>query len=220
MKNVSILIVEDEPELLARLVKYLSIFCDDIYQAKDGKEALLIYKEKRPDIVLTDINMPKLTGIEFIEQIRKEDSTCQIIILSAHTHTQDFLKVIPLNLVSYLVKPVQMDELKNTILQAVSNSVKDDSITLNSGYYWNKASKNLFLENEKIVLTTNETSFLDALVKKLNKNVSYEELHNRIYDYDEYSQDAIFTIAKRIRKKTQKELIKSCFKFGYKIETF
>ncbi len=219
MKKVSILIVEDEPTLLARLVKYVSIFCDDIYQAKDGREALQTYSEKRPNIVLTDINMPKLTGVEFIEKIRKEDNNCQIIILSGHTHTQDFLKVVPLNLVSYLVKPVQMEELKKTILQAISNIAKDDSIALNSGYFWNKISKNLYLEDEKIEFTTKETSFLDVLVLKLNQNVSYEELHNRIYDYDEYSQDAIFTIVKRIRKKTKKELIKSCFKFGYKIES-
>ena len=219
MKEISILIVEDEPALLERLVKYVSIFCDTIYQATNGYEALSIHEKYNPHIILTDINMPKLTGIEFIEKIRQTDKNSQIIILSAHTHTQDFLKVIPLNLVSYLVKPIQMEQLKNTILEAISNLSQNKCFNLNNGYIWNSDIKSLLFEEETISLTSYEIAFVDCLTKKVNESVSYEEIHNHIYDFDEYSQDAIFTIVKRIRKKTKKEFIKSCFKFGYKIES-
>lgn len=219
MNEISILIVEDETELLERLVKYVSIFCDTIYQATNGYEALSIHEKYKPSIILTDINMPKLTGIEFIEKIRQTDKNSQIIILSAHTHTQDFLKVIPLNLVSYLLKPIKMEQLKNTILEAINNLSQNKSLTLNNGYIWNKNVKSLLFEDKIISLTSYELAFIDCLTKKLNQSVSYEEIHNHIYDFDEYSQDAIFTIVKRIRKKTKKEFIKSCFKFGYKIES-
>ena len=219
MNKISILIVEDEPELLKRLSKYLSIFCDTVYEAENGEEALLLYKKYLPNIILTYINMPKLSGIEFVEKIRQTDVHSQIIILSAHAHTEDFLKVIPLNLVSYLIKPVQMNELKNTILKAIKNIPLNEIIKLNNEYTWNKKIKCLLYETKIIDLTSYELAFVDCLILKLNQRVSYEEIHNHIYDYDEYSQDAIFTLVKRIRKKTKKDFIKSCFKFGYKIES-
>jgi len=219
MKQISILLVEDELALLERLVKYVSIFCDTVYKASDGREALLIHKKYNPNIIITDINMPKLTGIEFIEKIRKSDTESQIIILSAHTHTHDFLKVIPLNLISYLIKPVKMEELKSAILDAIHKLNENKQIYLNNGYEWNPHNKSLSFHNELISLTSYEVSFLDCIINKLNQNVSYEEIHNFIYNFEAYSQDAIFTIVKRIRKKTKKEFIKSCFKFGYKIES-
>jgi len=219
MNDIKILIVEDEPQLLERLVKYVSIFCNTIYKARNGYEALEIYGQYSPDIILTDINMPKLTGIEFIEEVRKRDEKCQIMILSAHTDTEDFLKIVPLNLVSYLVKPIQMKELKISLLKAIDNLSYQIEINLNNGYSWKKDIKSLFYNNNLISLTSYEVTFVDCLVNKLNQSVSYEDIHYHIYNFDEYSQDAIFTIVKRIRKKTKKEFIKSCFKFGYRIES-
>lgn len=219
MKEISILIVEDEKNLRERLVKYISIFCEIIYEANNGIEALEIYNEYSPDIILTDINMPKLRGVEFIEEIRKKDQKSQVIILSAHTHTQDFLKIVPLNLVNYLVKPVKMDELKEVIFKAIANISNGFLIELNNGYSWDEEAKILYKQEDKIELTNYESAFLNCLISKINQQVSYEELHYCIYDLEEFSQDALFTLVKRIRKKTKKEFVKSCFKFGYKIES-
>lgn len=217
MSEITILVVEDEEELLERLVKYVSIFCDNIHQAKDGKEALEVYSKIKPDIIITDINMPNLTGIEFIEKVRELDKKTEIIVLSAHTNIEDFLRAIPLDLVSYIVKPIKMDELKNTILKAISKLSNKNYTALNNGYLWNKDNKSLLYKDEVITLTSYEVAFVDCLVSKVNQRVSYEEIHNHIYDYNDYSQDAIFTLVKRLRKKTQKDFVKSCFKFGYTI---
>lgn len=219
IKTITILIVEDEPRLLERLVRYVSIFCDRIYQASNGYEALEVYEKYSPNIILTDINMPKLTGIDFIQEVRKRDEKCQIIILSAHTHTKDFLKIVPFNLVSYLVKPIQVKELKVSLLKAIDNVSHNREIDLNNGYLWNLDTQSLFYKNSLISLTSYEVAFVSCLVDKLNKSISYEEIHYDIYNFDEYSQEALFTLVKRIRKKTTKEFIKSSFKFGYRIES-
>jgi DNA-binding response OmpR family regulator len=219
MHNISILIVEDEPNLLDRLVQYLDIFCDTIYQASNGREALEIYKKNLPNILLTDINMPKLTGVELIEDIRSIKHNCEIIVLSAHTNTEDFLRVIPLNLASYLIKPLQMGELKKVIVETKKKIVQNRFMALNHGYEWNQETKSLQLETQKIELTSNESAFLEILILKLNQSVSYEEIHNYVYNLEEYSQDAIFSLAKRVRKKTTKDLIKSSFKYGYILES-
>ncbi len=217
MNKVSILIVEDELQLLDVYSKYVILFCDIIYTATNGEEALKLYYEHKPNIILTDINMPKLDGIEFIQKVREFDNNTKIIILSAHTETQHLLKAVRLNLVSYLVKPVRMDELKDTITQAIDEVSLSTQITLNNNYFWDTTSDSLQYNNKTINLTGYEYSFIKCLVTKINQDVSYEDLHYFIYQSEEYSLSAISSLVKRIRKKTTKELIKSCYKFGYKI---
>lgn len=220
MKNISILIVEDQSSLLDRLEQYLGIFCDTVYKANDGEMGLVLYEKYSPDIILTDIDMPKLTGVELVQKVREKDSETQLIILSAHTNTEDFLKVVPLNLVSYLVKPIKMEQLKQVVLKAIENLSKDNYINLNNNYLWNIDKKILLLDGKQIELTNNENTFIEILVSKLNQKVSYEEIHYYIYNLKEFSQDALFSIAKRIRKKTTKDFIKSSFKYGYILESY
>ena len=217
MKKVSILIVEDEIQLLERLSKYISIFCTTVYKATDGEEAFEIYKEYKPDIILSDLNLPKLSGIELIEKIREMDETTQIIILSAHTKTDNLLKAIKLKLVNYLIKPVPMDELKKTIFSAIDNISTNSYIELNNEYMWDPKTKQIIYKDRIIDLTTYEESLMDILITNLNSDLSYEELHNNIYQYNDFSQNSISLLVKRIRQKTTKKLIQSCFKYGYKI---
>ena len=219
MNNLSILIVEDEPALLERLTKYIAIFCDEIYTATNGLEALEVYKEHKPDIILTDVNMPKLTGIELVKKIRQEDEHVQLIILSAHTNTKDLLDIVPLDVVQYLVKPISMECLKEVIMSAIDKVDKNSYIHLNHNYEWDDKTKSLYLNSEIVKLSSYESAFLDRLIRSINADVSYEDIHLYINEDSNYSQDAIFTLVKRIRKKTTKDLIKSSFKFGYKIES-
>lgn len=219
MNKISILIVEDELKLLEVYSKYISLFCEIIYTATNGEEALKLYHEHKPNIILTDINIPKLNGMEFIKIVRENDNNTKIIILSAHTETQNLLQAVELNLISYLVKPVKMSELKSIILKTIEEVTPKNSICLNNDFTWDNISNILKHQNKQINLTSYETSFIKCLVTKVNQNISYEELHNYIYLHEDYSLSAISSLVKRIRKKTTKELIKSSFKFGYKIET-
>lgn len=219
MKNISILIIEDEQRLLDRLVKYLSMFSDTVFQASNGEEALSLYRKHQPDIILTDIGMPKLSGVELIQKIRKTDKKTQLIVLSGQTNTDDFLKLVPLNLVSYLVKPIKIEQLKEVILQAIDNISDDNYIKLNNSYIWDIDKKHLLQEEKKIELTSYENAFLEILILRINENVSYEDIHSHIYSIEDYSQNALFTIVKRVRKKTTKDFVKSSFKYGYIINS-
>jgi len=218
MNKISILIVEDELNLLKAYSNYIALFCETIYTASNGEEALETYHKYQPNIILTDINMPKIDGIKFIEEIRKLDSETKIVILSAHTRTDNLLKAVQLNLVSYLVKPVKMEELKKIILQAIDELSLNSQIALADAYYWDTTSDSLKHKNEPIDLTSYEHAFVKCLIHKVGQDVSYEDIHYYVYQQEEYSLSAISSLVKRIRKKTTKELIKSCFKFGYRID--
>ena len=112
-----------------------------------------------------------------------------------------------------------MDKLMKTIVKAIDNISQNNFTYLNNNYSWNTQTKTLLLKDKVVDLTSYESAFLDCLVSRVNENTSYEDIHYSVCYFDEYSQDAIFSIAKRLRKKTKKEFIKSSFNFGYKIES-
>jgi YesN/AraC family two-component response regulator len=68
-------------------VEYLSRICDNVLEAKDGLEALKVYNAQKPDIIISDIKMPNMNGLELAEEIRKTDKTTPIIMATAHTET-------------------------------------------------------------------------------------------------------------------------------------
>jgi len=217
MDNFSILIADDEPELLDKLTEYVKIFCDTVYTAIDGEEAYEVYKKNQPTLIFADINMPKLNGIELIGKIRETDKKTKIVILSAHTDTDYLLKAVELQIVSYLVKPVKMDELKAIIVKTVSELEEDSKVALNNDYIWVLNRKVLIYDSKQVDLSTYELLLIECLVNTKNQCVTYEELHNYIYDLNEFSKYALNSLVKRIRQKTKKEFITSCYKLGYKI---
>jgi len=213
----TILIAEDESELREQLVESLEFYTDTVYEAEDGAEAWNIYKKYNPDIVMTDINMPKLSGLDLAKKIRADNSKTSIIIVSAYTDTAYLLRAVEMNLVTYLVKPIPIGKLRETILNCISDIRVENCISLSNGYSWCKKNDLLYLDDVEIKLTNYEMLFVKSLMKERGSTISYEMLHNDIYDMQEYSQDALSSIAKRVRKKTYKDLITSCYKIGYKI---
>lgn len=111
LKNFTILYVEDEEMVRKSAVEYLERVAKEVLQAKDGKEAIGIWKEHKPDIIITDISMPRLNGIDMASYIRAHDKDVQIIIATAHSDTEYLLKAVELQLVKYLIKPITKDKL-------------------------------------------------------------------------------------------------------------
>ena len=102
ISDISILIAEDEKELLEPMVEYLELFFTNVYWARDGLSAYEKYLKHKPDIVIADINMPRLDGLSLAKQIRDNDKITKIIIATAHSEQEKLLKAIELNLVKYL----------------------------------------------------------------------------------------------------------------------
>lgn len=219
MNNMSVLVAEDDLNLQVQLVEYLEIYFQNVYKSNDGLDAYTQYKKVRPDLLITDINMPKINGLDLIEKIRKEDESLCIIILTAHIDTEFLIKATELNLITYLVKPIQSEKLKNSILKVIKKIKENNMISLIDDFLWDKNEKLLYKKDEKISLTHYETSFLESLINNLNHCVTYEQLHYLIYENEEFSLNSLTSLVKRIRKKTTKEMITSCFKQGYKIST-
>ena len=222
--NFSLLIVEDEPKLLTFMVEYLSLFFTHIYQATNSANALNIYQQNKPSIIITDVIMPGINGLDFIQTLRKKDKETPIIVISAYSEREKLLQAIELNLVTYLLKPFLGDELKKIIMDIVEKlNAKKERIYLDEAYTFDLKKVQLLNNNKPVTLKRYELKLLHYLCLHPNTIISAMELYNHIY-YDspdkEYSSYAITSLIKRVRKRLPKHLISTHYNQGYRLNTF
>jgi YesN/AraC family two-component response regulator len=116
LKDIELLYVEDDRDVLSQTKLILDDFVKEVIVATNGNEALEILKNRYVDIIVADINMPKMNGIDMIKAI-KQNMNLEIptIITTAHTDTEYLLDAINLKVDGYIVKPINIKDLINTI---------------------------------------------------------------------------------------------------------
>ena len=219
LKNFTILYVEDEEDVRRNAVEYLQRICKKVLEAKDGKEAIGIWQAHHPDIIITDINMRKLNGIDMARYIRSKDTDTQIIIATAHTDTEYLMQAVELQLVKYLVKPITKEKLITALDQSI-RLIEDKSkftLQLSQECSYNAYSKLILCGEKEISLTKNELLFIDLLAHHHTRVVHYEEIENAIWPYEGMSQDAIRSLVRGLRKKIPENTLENISGIGYKI---
>ena len=119
VKNFSILYVEDEKDIQESISKFLHKIFLDVDIANNGEEGLEKYLEKPYDIVITDVLMPKMNGLELIGHIREKNKKQEIIVISANTDAVNFTKSIELEVTGYIIKPMNIDQTLRVLEQSV-----------------------------------------------------------------------------------------------------
>jgi len=120
-KNLRLLYVEDDEFARESTLETLSLFFDNITIAVNGKEGLLAFKNGNFDIIITDLNMPVMDGIEMIFAIRKLNQDITILVLSAHNNPEYFERTIKAGIEGYLLKPIDLDQFIYLIEKSVNN---------------------------------------------------------------------------------------------------
>lgn len=110
-----LLYVEDEPVIRLPMLEMMSRWVDDIIVATDGLEGLEAFRQTGADIVITDLKMPRMNGLEMIAQLKKINPDVKAIIVSAHNDTEYFLDAINTGVDGFLLKPVMRAKLSETI---------------------------------------------------------------------------------------------------------
>ena len=116
----TLLYAEDNAGLSSQAVRLFKKFFTTVYCAHDGIEALDLFKEHHPSIVITDIRMPKLNGLELSEKIRGIDSEVKIIVTTAHDEKEYLYKAIRLGIFEFLTKPLKIEILFQTLLRCAN----------------------------------------------------------------------------------------------------
>ena len=219
----SILFVEDEEATRKNYVNYLRRYFENVYEAEDGIEAYSLYLKHKPQILIVDINMPKMNGIELLQKIRQKDHSVKSIILTAHTTTDFLLQASELKLTKYLEKPVTRAELKEALDLVITelNSfriVSKKTYTLKENHLWDYTEQKLFKNHIEIKLTLQESQILALLFDNINTKLSYDTMITHIWDnFEEDKINALKTAIKKLRKKLPEDTIVNVYGFGYKV---
>ena len=218
LKDISILYIDDEDNIRNGAVEYLSYYCSQVYEAKNGLEGYEVYKAKRPNIIITDINMPKMNGLEMIQKIREEDEETKIIVATAYLEPEYLLLAVELGLIKYLVKPITEDKLMPVLKKCSSSSEKVSSVfKIDKTHSFDMLNQTLFYDKKLIDLTKKELDFLTLLIENFERAVKYDEFNQRIWE-GMMSEDAMRSVVRELRAKISKHSVKNISKIGYQIQ--
>ncbi len=115
MQPISVLVVEDEKVLLTVITHQLRGMVERVWEASDGAEGYEMYLKHKPDLVITDIRMPIMTGLDMTAQIMSVDPKARVVLLSAYGESNFFMRAIALGVKSYLLKPLSEERLRRLI---------------------------------------------------------------------------------------------------------
>ena len=193
-KKLTVLYVEDDENIYLNTIKILQKFFEDenIIFAKDGEEGLSKFNENYIDLIISDINMPKLSGIDMLKEIRKLDHKVPIIFTSAHNELEYYQNAVDLHVTSYILKPISVTKLIDTIAQIVEEKVEEKITNENLAF--------LKSSNEKLIdigyNMANEQDYDKILWAIL---IGAKDLSNAdggtLYLYDKDENTLEFTIA-------------------------
>lgn len=184
-KDISVLYAEDDSVVRSEVAKYLQKLFEDVRIVTDGLEGLEAYGAREADIVITDILMPKLSGIEMIKEIKKLSPLQSTIIISAYTESEFFLEAIRLGCDAYIIKPInhiQFSEALYKICSKIVQKRENDAYKQNLEELVNlKIAQKQELEEEKV---RNYEKTLFSLIKMIERRDSYTAGHSqRVAEY-------------------------------------
>ncbi len=217
--HIKILYVEDDDITRENGIEYLENYFEHIYESKDGLDALKKFEQINPDIIITDIQMPKIDGLEFVKRVRQKNKEVQIIVLTAFSHKEYLLKAIELQLVKYIMKPIKENELKAALELCINNLENNTSniVYLSETCIFDKFNHTLFVNDELIKLRAKEIDLLTLLINHKDRFVTYEELENYVWKGLPMTKDALKTLVRYLKEKIPKDIISNQNGVGYKI---
>ncbi len=233
-KNLSILFVEDHDDLRISTDSILKNFFREVSSVENGQEALkdyLIYAHKNDgkfyDIILTDIKMPKMDGVELTEELYKINPSQALIVLSAYDDAKYLLPLINLGIEQFLKKPLDFQELLEVLLKTskkVTNVIQNSSpsaIKFNDSFTYNRESKSLVNDKENIYLTKYEIIFIQLLTTNIGKIYSNEDIVTNYIAFDEtIDAQNIRKLVSKLRKKLPEDSLESIYGVGYRFIPF
>lgn len=180
-----VLVVEDEGKLARFIELELKHEGYEVILAEDGREGIERFYEIEPDIILLDLMLPKLNGIEVCRRIRKE-SDIPIIMLTAKGETMDKIVGLDSGADDYMTKPFAIEELFARIRAALRRNILNgnDNILTLKNLKIDLSRRMAYFDEQEIELTKREFELLVYLVKNKNIVISREQILNQVWGYD------------------------------------
>jgi len=230
-KTLSVLLVEDYEPLRREMLEVLEDLFKTVLVASNGEEALALYKDafhdnhSEIDLIISDIQMPNMDGVDLTRNIRNLHEEQAIIILSAHTDKQYLLELINMGISKFITKPLEYNSFLHLLEQESKRihlskpKIKNEMIVeLGMGYTWDNNSFILSKDGEEIKLTKHEILLLQALISKSNSICTTEYILDNFYTNGVHMNEKnIRNLIFKLRKKLKTNSLESIYGLGYKL---
>lgn len=223
-----VLVVDDEESILTLIKFNLEKAGLNVITAEDGNKALEKAKEEKPDLIILDIMLPGMDGIEVCKRLRKEDYNIPVLMLTAKDEEIDKILGLEIGADDYMTKPFSIRELMARVkailrrsLQYVESKAGEDKFILNDLEVFPDKYE-VFLRGQNIILTPKEFELLELLVRNKGKVLDRNFLLTKIWGYDYYGDTRIVDVhisnlREKIEDKTASpKYIKTVRGVGYK----
>jgi len=221
LKNLHLLYIEDDSQLRSEIHEFLKRYFVLVQEASSAEEAMVLFKQKKPDIILVDINLPGKSGLHFSEEIRKNHHDVRIIVSTAYTDKEFLLIAIELELTRYLVKPVTGNKLLEALEKASDEYAliynTESIVQLGKEFTFNKKQRVLRHKNRELSLRPKEMQLLEYFIEHPKELISYSLLEYEVWIDSPMSKDAIRSQIRNLRKKTHSQIIRNISGLGYRL---
>ena len=227
MSKTSILVVEDEEKILRLLELELEYEGYEVGKAEDGLQAFELFMSRKWDLVLLDIMLPGISGIELLRRIRSHDTNTPVILLTAKSSVEDKVSGLDLGANDYITKPFQIEELLARIRVALrvkpmeEAKEEEPSNTLQiADLQVNEQTREVIRGDEYIELTPREFDLLVYLLKNKRLVLNREQIIEAVWGYDYIGDTNVVDVyirylRKKMDQKADQALIHTVRGVGY-----
>jgi two-component system OmpR family response regulator len=200
-----ILLVEDDPALSASLKQGLEQMGFSVELSQDGAEADAILSLRTFDLVVLDLGLPGMSGMEVLRRFRKRGAATPVLILTARDALQDRVAGLKAGADDYVLKPFDFEELEARLQALLRRTQSDRSCFLEAGdLRLDKSSRQAFFRNQPLSLSSREVAVLELLMNRYGRVVGKEQLAEHLTGLEEeIGQNAVEVYMHRLRKKLE-----------------
>jgi len=219
---MKILLLEDELMLQSSIEEYLQSLSHTVKSFSSGDKALDSLKSEIYDILILDINVPKIDGFELLEYLRKDDILTPTIFISALVEIEDISRAFSLGASDYLKKPFHLKELGlrlNNIAQFIE-SYHRQHVLLSENYSYSKSESALYYYNKVQTLTKKQVLILELLCQNIDMVLSFDKFRSYVWNHEPVDNATIRAEISRLRRSLKEDFIQNIKGVGYKVERY
>ncbi|MBC8509690.1 MAG: response regulator transcription factor [Chloroflexi bacterium] len=221
MANVKILVIDDEPSILNLVTSYLRKEGYEVFTASDGPSGLKAAQVYKPDLVVLDIMLPGMDGIELLTRLRRE-SDVYVIMLTAKTEETDKIIGLSVGADDYVTKPFSPRELVARVKAALRRLQSDGSGSESETLLFRHVrmdigARQVWVDEQLIELTTTEFDLLKALADQRGLVLSRERLLEKVWGYEYFGEIRVVDVhIGHVRQKIGEQFISTVRGVGYR----
>ncbi len=217
LSSSSLLYVEEVKEIQSAFREELKYVFKNIYLADNGDDAYILYQEKKPDYIITNLNIPNLSGVDLIRKIRQVDSNTKIAVVYSSTEVHEVLKITKCDISKIIYKPLTSSKLYRLLKLFSKNHINEKIHSIAPFWIFNSKTHVIHGPSVQYILTKKECLFLSILFKQ-NKLMTYFEMEDSIWaESQKMTNNAIRLFIRDIRKKLPPKILLNIPGVGYRI---